>query len=110
MNILMFILTLISGILYLKSDILFGVFLGVVSMVFLYGTFETSREKYRAHLFVGSLIVLFFAGVSLLEYLTGFLRPLLGEEKITLTPGNYVLFLTGAMALFTVMRGKVKSR
>ncbi|WP_233185588.1 hypothetical protein [Thermotoga sp. SG1] len=79
-------------------------------MVFLYGTFEISREKYRAHLFVGSLIVLFFAGISFLEYLTGFLKPLLGEEKSTLTFGNYVLFLTGAIALFTVLKRKVKTK
>ena len=104
MNLVMFTLSVISGILNIKSDFLFGIFLIVVSLVFLFGTFERSRERYLAHLFVGSLIVLFFAGMNLLEYLTGFLKPLLGEERNTLTAGNYALFLTGAMALFIILR------
>ena len=109
MNILMFILTLISGILYMKIDLLFGIFLGVVSLVFLAGQFEISKEKYHAHMFVGSIIVLFFAGMSLLEYLTGLLRPILGEERITLSAGHYTLFLTGLVALFMIFKKRMRS-
>ncbi|PLV58671.1 hypothetical protein [Thermotoga sp. KOL6] len=107
MNVLMFFLTMLSAVFYMREDFLFGIFLGVVSLVFLFGAFETSKEKYKAHLFVGSVIVLFFAGMSLLEYSVGFLKPLLGEEKEGLSLGNFILFFEGVVSLFFVFKKRV---
>lgn len=108
MNLVMFLLTALSGILEFWNDRLFGFFVLVISLVFLFGCFEKQRERYRAHLFVGSVLVLFFAGFSLISYLVSFLMPLLGEEPKSLTLGDAVLVSSGFISILNVYRGRRK--
>ncbi len=105
----LFIMTIVSGsvaFMEIRADFLFGTFLGIVSLIFLFGIMDSIVEEKlaTAHLMVGAFIFSIFAIFRILELASSYLGIVLGEAPDKITIADILLMVMGVLSFLIFLR------
>ncbi|RKX57051.1 MAG: hypothetical protein DRP24_01530 [Thermotoga sp.] len=106
---ILFVMTIISGsvaFMEIRTDLLFGLFLGIVPLIFLFGIMDSIVEEKlaTAHLMVGAFIFSIFAFFRILEFASSCLGIILGEAPREITISDTLLIIAGVLSFLIFLK------
>ncbi|MCD6100059.1 MAG: hypothetical protein J7K33_05695 [Candidatus Marinimicrobia bacterium] len=108
-RLVLFIMTIVSGsvaFMEIRTDLLFGLFLGIVPLIFLFGIMDSIVEEKlaTAHLMVGAFIFSIFAFFRILEFASSYLGMVLGEAPREITIFDILLIVAGVLSFLIFLK------